>query len=278
MTRTIPDPALTRSLTRKARSLGADLVGVTTPGAMKKYPGQFQWISRILPGTRSILVLGTRIPAAALEAAPENPRVAQYSTQALYAELERIGFLLTLFLDDLGYRAAAIPTHLPVPMDRESKGLRAEISHRHTALEAGLGTIGLNGSLLTPEFGPRIRLISILTDAPLVPGKRRKTRHCTDCYRCLFACPAEAISPDGTVNVFSCARNHLRLGLPGISRFAEKLKTADPKTAKGLIHSPEFWEYWQNLTTGNFYSCFECLRVCPIGKKRNRRRVPDRPQ
>lgn len=259
---------LTRKVSRQAKSLGADLVGVTSPRAMKRYPEQHAWISRILPGTRSILVVGMRIPPAALEAAPENPRIAQYSTLGIYAELERLGYQLTRSLDDLGYRAAAIPAHLPISMDAESRGLRAEISHRHAAREAGLGTIGLNGCLLTPEFGPRIRLISILTDAPLVPGKQLKKPLCTNCYRCLFACPAEAISKDGAVNVIACARNHLRHGLPGISRFAEKLKAADPHTAKSLIRSPEFWEYWQNLTTGNFYSCFECLRVCPIGKKK----------
>ena len=27
----------------------------------------------------------------------------------------------------------------------------------------------------------------------------------------------------------------------------------------------EFAEYWQNLTTGVFYNCVECVSVCPVG-------------
>jgi hypothetical protein len=33
-----------------------------------------------------------------------------------------------------------------------------------------------------------------------------------------------------------------------------------------LLLSPEFWEYWQNLNTGIFYYCFDCLNACPVGK------------
>jgi hypothetical protein len=35
-----------------------------------------------------------------------------------------------------------------------------------------------------------------------------------------------------------------------------------------MLKSPTFWEIWQNLTTGIFYYCFECLNACPVGKRR----------
>ena len=165
--------ALTGKIKRKVLSLGADLVGIASPRAMEKYEDQYEWIEKILPppGTNAIIVAGVRIPASVLETSRENPRIAQFSTQGLYAKLVLIAQDLSLFLDDLGYRSAAIPTHLPVPMTAEGLGLKAEVSHRHTALEAGLGNLGVNGLLLTPEFGPRVRFVSILTDAPLVPDK-----------------------------------------------------------------------------------------------------------
>ena len=261
---------LTRKIKRKTLSLGADLVGIASPKAMEKYPDQYQWIEKILPppGTNAIIVAGVRIPPSVLETSRENPRIAQFSTQGLYAKLIQIAQDLSLFLDDLGYRSAAIPTHLPVPMTAEGLGLKAEVSHRHTALEAGLGNLGKNGLLLTPEFGPRVRFVSILTDAPLAADKPLSKRLCNDCLKCVKACPVQAIGEDGKVNVFVCAPNILKHGLPGLVRFATEIAKADLEKKKELIRSPEFWEYWQNLNTGIFYYCFECLRVCPIGKKK----------
>lgn len=266
------DSALTRRVKSKVRSLGADLVGIASPRAMEKYPEQYQWIERILPppGTNAIIVAGVRIPSSALEINRENPRIAQFSTQGLYTKLVQIAQDLSLFLDDLGYRSAAIPTHLPVPMTKEGMGLKAEVSHRHTALEAGLGNFGINGLILTPEFGPRVRFVSILTDAPLAADKPLAERLCNDCLKCVKACPVQAIGEDGKVNVLACAPNNLKHGLPGLVRFATEIAKADPEKKKELIRSPEFWEYWQNLSTGIFYYCFECLRVCPIGKKKSK--------
>ena len=263
---------LTRKIKQKTLSLGADLVGIASPRAMEKYEDQYEWIEKILPppGTNAIIVAGIRIPSSVLETSRENPRIAQFSTQGLYAKLIQIAQDLSLFLDDLGYRSAAIPTHLPVPMTAKGLGLKAEVSHRHTALEAGLGNLGVNGLLITPEFGPRVRFVSILTDAPLAADKPYAERPCNDCMKCVKACPVQAIGEDGKVNVFACAPNILKHGLPGLVRFATKIAKADLNKKKELIRSPEFWEYWQNLSTGNFYYCFECLRVCPIGKKKSK--------
>ncbi len=266
---------LTKRIKQKTLSLGADLVGIASPKSMEKYPEQYRWIEKILPppGTNAIIVAGIRIPPSVLETSKENPRIAQFSTQGLYAKLTLIAHDLTLCLDELGFRGAAIPTHLPVPMVKETQGLKAEVSHRHAAVEAGLGNLGINGLLLTPEFGPRVRLVTILTDAPLVPDQPYAERLCNDCMKCVKACPAQAIGKDGKVNVLACAPNILKHGLPGLVRFATEIVKADLEKKKELIRSPEFWEYWQNLNTGIFYYCFECLRVCPIGASEECRQV-----
>jgi epoxyqueuosine reductase QueG len=57
---------------------------------------------------------------------------------------------------------------------------------------AGLGWIGRNNLLVNPELGSRHRLVTILTDMPLVPG-RPLDRDCGDCFACLQTCPAQAI-------------------------------------------------------------------------------------
>jgi len=62
---------------------------------------------------------------------------------------------------------------------------------------AGLGDIGRNGILITPQFGPRVRLSKVLTDLPLVadaPVDFGVTEFCRACMKCAEMCPSQAIS------------------------------------------------------------------------------------
>jgi len=56
----------------------------------------------------------------------------------------------------------------------------------------------------------------------------------------------------------------MKFGLPGLVRFSHNLVGADNEQLHAAFKSPEFWEYWQNLSNGMFYYCFECLNQCPI--------------
>jgi len=59
---------------------------------------------------------------------------------------------------------------------------------------AGLGWIGKNCLLVTPEEGPRVRWTTVLTDAPLqVTGKPMEER-CGDCEACIAICPVKAFT------------------------------------------------------------------------------------
>jgi epoxyqueuosine reductase QueG len=134
--------------------------------------------------------------------------------------------------------------------------------------------LGPNGSgkstlLITKKFGPRIRFLSVLTDAPLSPGKKLSIDYCKNCEKCINACPVKAIGDDRKVDVTKCSKENMRWGLPGVIKFARKLiSTSIEDERHALIKNPEFWEIWQNLSTGIFYYCFECLNSCPIGKKK----------
>ena len=70
---------------------------------------------------------------------------------------------------------------------------------------AGLGTLGLNCSILTPQFGPRVYVTSIITDAPLAAGQPMEEELCTHCGLCVESCPIEAIDGKGWKNPFACA-------------------------------------------------------------------------
>ena len=66
----------------------------------------------------------------------------------------------------------------------------------HYGIEAGLGQMGVNGQLLTPEAGSRCRLAMVTTQMPLVLGAPRDfgiPRICDECQACVRRCPAGAI-------------------------------------------------------------------------------------
>jgi epoxyqueuosine reductase QueG len=88
-----------------------------------------------------------------------------------------------------GYRA------LPIPASLRSGGetLTSVFSHKLAAHLAGLGWIGKNSLLISPEFGSRVRWVTVLTDAPLVPGEPAD-RECGRCRACVAACPVQAFT------------------------------------------------------------------------------------
>ena len=71
----------------------------------------------------------------------------------------------------------------------------AEFSHRHAAVLAGLGRLGANNLVLTPNYGPRMRFISVTTSAELDPDPFVREELCLwekGCRRCVDDCPFQA--------------------------------------------------------------------------------------
>jgi epoxyqueuosine reductase QueG len=89
------------------------------------------------------------------------------------------------------------------------------------AVEAGLGEIGVNNLVLTPEYGPRVRFVALVTDAPLEPGSPLERRLCRPdrCgAACVRSCPAGALSEDGRpTDKGACLKYYVKLGIPGMS-------------------------------------------------------------
>ena len=70
---------------------------------------------------------------------------------------------------------------------------------------AGLGTMGLNCCILTPEFGPRVYVSALITDAALPAGSPMEKELCTRCGLCVENCPIGAIDGEGWKNPWACA-------------------------------------------------------------------------
>lgn len=99
-----------------------------------------------------------------------------------------------------GYPSLALPSR-GMPMLSPNMCI---IDMVNVAVEAGLGTIGHHGILITPEFGARVRLGVFLTEAPIEPTVKEEGKdYCIHCYGCVDICPVDAIKhPDESGKLF----------------------------------------------------------------------------
>ena len=67
-------------------------------------------------------------------------------------------------------------------------------THKIAATASGLGWIGRNGLLISPEYGPRLSLATVLTDAHFEVGRPAEFSLCGDCSLCAQFCPSGAIT------------------------------------------------------------------------------------
>jgi epoxyqueuosine reductase len=117
---------------------------------------------------------------------------------------------------------------------------RGEISHKAAAKIAGLGWIGKSTLLVTPELGPRVCLITVLTDMPLPVGSPMKNR-CGRCRLCVTACPLGVLKG------------------PSFDDYPGKVEQAlDVKTCGRYV----------NRTWADGQLCYRCMLACPRGKKK----------
>jgi epoxyqueuosine reductase QueG len=102
--------------------------------------------------------------------------------------LDSISLAIARRIEQAGFRAWPV---FNIIMDRQR--LAGSFSHKLAAHLAGLGWIGKSCLLVTPEHGPRVRLGTVLTDAPLATGTPMAER-CGDCTECVEACPPGAFT------------------------------------------------------------------------------------
>jgi epoxyqueuosine reductase QueG len=70
--------------------------------------------------------------------------------------------------------------------------LSVDFSHKMAATRSGLGWIGKTALFVSPIYGPRLRLVTILTTMKFETGQPVKTSLCGQCDTCVIRCPAGA--------------------------------------------------------------------------------------
>lgn len=68
------------------------------------------------------------------------------------------------------------------------------LPHKTVATRAGLGWIGRCALLITERYGSAVRLITVLTDAPLATSAPVNEGRCGSCRACVDACPGRAVA------------------------------------------------------------------------------------
>jgi epoxyqueuosine reductase QueG len=111
--------------------------------------------------------------------------------------------------------------------------------HKLAAVRAGLGWIGKSTLLVTPEYGPRVRLGTVLLADDLEADVPVTTSSCGECTRCRAACPNEAVYDS--------------LWQPEVS--------AVPQFS--AVNCGRRKAYVEQI--GRSHSCGHCLLVCPVG-------------
>ncbi len=135
-----------------------------------------------------------KLSDAVIDSLVDHPtRLYMHHYQAVNRYLDSSALLIGKIIEELGGKYIAVPASLF--LSKEEKH-RSHLSHRTAAYFAGLGWIGRNNLLVTPEFGSRVRLVTILTDLELKTDTPMEFG-CGDCYECIKACPAGALTENG---------------------------------------------------------------------------------
>ncbi|MDP2904815.1 MAG: reductive dehalogenase domain-containing protein, partial [Candidatus Omnitrophota bacterium] len=143
---------------------GADLFGVAD---IKEIKNEFAFSARLLEKLDRAICLGMRLNDLVMEDIAEAPtRLYSYHYRTVNLLLDQIALKTTAYLDKKGYLALPVPASQVLDWQKHT----AHLSHRKIAFLAGLGWIGRNNLLVNPEFGSRLRLVTILTDMPLETG------------------------------------------------------------------------------------------------------------
>src|SRR5688500_4824656 len=256
-----------KEVKRRALELGADLCGIASAATLNAFPPDPRWPQtpeRISPYIKSVVVIVQRIPVGAFRCKTNVP--VQYLDMLVLRRMDRIALKLAQELERHGHPTFTLAAQETVwDMKRASY---ARLSTRHLGVEAGLGTLGLEVNILTPEFGPRLYLTGILTELELEPAQRMQEQVCIgeSCSRCLHSCPPDAVRQWG-LDKAACATEAQEFGFAQITKFFDGFFEKDEEQKKSFLKSRDLFGFWQGLlrVVGSFGDCPRCLAVCPVG-------------
>lgn len=249
---------LKEELIRYSKEIGIDKIGFTTADPFDElkerliqqrqlgYESGFEEAdiekrvtpTKIMPEAKSIISIALAYPSKM----KNPPRSARGAYRGIFSRSAWGLDYHDILREKLNKLAAFLQTRVP-DVRTEVMVDTGALADRAVAERAGLGWVGKNTSLITPEFGSWVYLGEMLTSLPFPPDQPI-TASCGSCTKCLDACPTGALVEGGRLNAKRCLAylTQVRNFIP--EEFREKL--------------------------GNrLYGCDTCQTVCPINRKKN---------
>jgi len=266
--------------------LDMDYAGVSSVERFSEAPQGYR-PTDLLPGAKSVVVMAVRLLEGAVQAISRahddglRHALYIYGTHGYLLtpnlSLNFAAYRMARFLEKKGFAAAPLPSG--------PGGGGVAFSHRHAAVAAGLGELGWSGLFLTSDYGPRVRLVSVITKADIEPDPLYQGPRICDpasCGVCIAACPMGALGTErtntvviggkayeyGVTNTIKCFAGiegllKKTLGLkdlpipedPTWDDISKAREQIDPRQAREAI-----------LINRPTYYCGKCLAHCPAGK------------
>ncbi len=232
------ESAYAETIKKRIQEWGADLVGIADIEPLRELP---LTPDNLLDSFSRAVSIALSLPRAIFRQIDDRPTaIYAHAYKTANAMLDEMAFRAASLLEREGFSAVAVPASQVLDRDQ----WLGAVSHKAVAKMAGIGWQGKSLLLVTPEFGPCVRLVTVLTDAPLAVDGPIKNR-CGTCEQCKRACPAQAIK--GTV--VSGDRYRSREEAVDIARCAGKLVNEFSKL-------PEI----------NASICGLCIKACPFSR------------
>ncbi len=183
---------LTKAIKKLAIDLGADMVGVAPISRFEGMPHMLRPTAH-LPEAKSVVCLGIHHPDASVDWCGEpNPNFPAAFQIGMIPKLDAICFRMCKWMEEQGYVTIPQPcttywrhrTYKDIPYEHT-----AAWNHMPAFVAAGLGEYGYHGMVMSPEYGPRERIISFITAADLEPDELYNGDPlCDSCMACARHC------------------------------------------------------------------------------------------
>ncbi len=239
----VSDPSvMTSQVKRAARLYGASVVGITEVDSRWVYSHNREGVPIRIPDHFTyVVVMGIEMDAVGIGT---SPAFTSSATAGLaYSKMAFLIACLGEFIRNLGYEAIQMgnDTALSIPL----------------AVDAGLGELGRNGLLITPQFGSRVRICKVFTNLPLVcdhPVEYGVQKFCRTCRKCAEECEVEAVSFEEEPT------------------FEAVCKSNNPGVLKWPVDAEKCYRFWCE----NGGDCATCIAVCPYTTRTGvRKRNPE---
>jgi epoxyqueuosine reductase len=201
--------------------------------------------TELMPNVKSVILLGFRENNRAFNLAISSPKWKGYGMHPPEEQFEDYLFNYEI----LKNKAWSIINYLT------QRGYNAmytfKMPLKTAAVKCGLGCQGKNTLVINPDFGPRTKLIAVLTDAKLDIDEPYTEDLCVNCQRCIDTCPTKALKPY-KIEITRCLTYAAES--PCTTDVPEDVRTLEKK----LITRP---------APHSYIECTTCIDACPVRKK-----------